>query len=146
MNKTQKVAWFNAIGILLVLSWVLYLTIQIGVKHRLPERIWILIWGPALILVTIVGIFFIRRKQSPIEPDSDERDKLIQHRAVLAAFVSVWIVLGAECIIPKFFVGSNGSLPIWLIPIINVSVFYIVFLVYSIAVLIQYGWRNKDGQ
>ena len=143
MNKTQKGAWLNLVGTLLVLASALHLTIQIGVKHKPPERIWILIWGPALILVIIVGIFFIRKKQSPAEPESDERDKLIQYRAVLAAFVSVWLLLAAESLIPKFIVGADGSLPVWLLPIINVCLLYIVLLVYSIAVLIQYGWGRK---
>jgi hypothetical protein len=145
MNKTQKGAWLNVVGTLLVLASALHLTIQIGVKHKPPERIWLLIWAPAIILVSIVGLFLIRRKQSPEEPESDERDKLIQYRAVLAAFVSVWLLLAAECLIPKYIIGMDGSLPVWLLPIINVCMLYIVLLVYSIAVLIQYG-RGVRGE
>jgi amino acid transporter len=143
MNKTQKGAWLNVVGTLLVLVLALYLTIEIGIRHKFPERIWVFIWAPAFILVTVIGIVLIRRKQSPAEPEADERDKLIQYRAVLAAFVSVWLVLAAESVIPKFIVGPDGSLPVWLLPIINVGLFYIVLLVYSVAVLIQYGRRVK---
>ena len=145
MNKTQKGAWLNLVGMLLGLAFVIYLIIQIGIRHGLPERIWILIWAPAIIIVTIVGLLFIHKKQSPAEPESDERDKLIQYRAMLAAFVSIWIALAAESVIPKFIVGPDGSLPVWLLPIMNVFLLFIVSLVYSVAVLIQYGWRDKDG-
>jgi len=71
---------------------------------------------------------------------------LIKKKAVLAAFVSVWIILLASSIIPRFIVGPDGAVPIWLLPIINVGVFYIVFLVYSVAVLIQYGWGAKTNE
>jgi hypothetical protein len=143
MNKTQKGAWLNVITFLFVLVLVVYFIIQMGIRHRLPELIFVLIWVPIFILVMIVGLFFICRKQSPTEPDFDERDRLIEHRAVLAAFVSVWVTLAAESIIPKFIVGSDGSLPVWLLPIMNGCLFIIVWLVYSIAVLVQYGFRGK---
>jgi hypothetical protein len=145
MNKTQKGAWLNVVTFLFVLVLVVYLIIQIGIRHKLPELYFVLIWAPAIILIMIVGLFFICRKQSPTEPDFDERDRLIEHRAVLAAFVSVWVTLAAESIIPKFIVGSNGSLPVWLLPIMNGCLFIIVWLVYSIAVLIQYG-RGTRGE
>jgi hypothetical protein len=143
MNKTQKGAWLNLVGTLLVLASAVFLTIQIAVKHKLPERVWI--FAPVFILATVLGIVFVKRKQSPREPESDERDKLIQYRAVLAAFVSVWLLLAAECVIPKYIIGIDGSLPIWLLPIINVCILYIVLLVYSIAVLVQYG-RGVRGE
>lgn len=145
MNKTQKGAWLNVAGTLLVLVSALLLTIQIGIRHRPPERIWIFIWAPFFILFTVIGILFVRKKQSPTEPESDERDKIIQYRAALVAFVSVWLLLAAECVIPKFIVGLDGSIPVWLLPIINVFFMYIVLLVYSVAVMIQYG-RGCKGE
>lgn len=111
----------------------------------MPERVWLDIWVLAFMLVTIIGIYFLRRKQSPAEPESDERDNLIKHRAVLAAFISVWLLFLAVSILAKFVVGANGSIPVFLLPIVTVGVFYIVLLVYSIAVLVQYG-RGSKGE
>ena len=145
MNKTQKGAWFNVAGVLLVLASALYIIIQIGVRHKLPERVWLCIWASAFVLVTSIGIFFFRRKQSPAEPESDERDNLIKHRAVLASFISIWPLFLVASVIPQFIVGANGSIPVFLLPILTVFMFYIVLLVYSVAVLIQYGQGAEDG-
>ena len=145
MNKTQKGAWLTVAGVLLVLASTLYITIQIGVRHKPPERVWLCIWVSAFVLVTSIGIFFFRRKQSPPEPESDERDNLIKYRAVLAAFISVWPLFLAASVIPKFIVGANGSIPVFLLPIVTVFMFYIALLVYSVAVLIQYARGAKDG-
>ena len=146
MNKTQKGSWYAISISLLSLALGIYMIVEIAVLRRSPEGFGRFFWLPAFLLITGIAIFFIRKKQSPVEVDSDERDNLIKKRAVLAAFVSVWIILSAVTIIPRFIVGSDGSVPIWLLPIINIGVFYIVLLVYSVAVLIQYGWGDKNGE
>jgi hypothetical protein len=52
--------------------------------------------------------------------------------------------LFAASIIPSFVAGDAGSIPVCLLPIINLGVFIIVMLVYSTAVLVQYGWGIKE--
>ena len=143
MNKTQKGAWYAISISLLSLALGIYMIVEIAVLRRAPEGFGRFFWLPAFLLTTGIAIFFIRKKQSPVEVDSDERDNLIKKRAVLAALVSVWIILSAVTIIPRFIVGPDGSVPIWLLPIINIGVFYIVLLVYSVAALIQYGWEGQ---
>lgn len=145
MNKTQKGAWLNVTGVLLVLAIVSYLTIQIGIQHRPPEGLVLYIWIPAFIIIIGIGIYFIRRKQSPAEPDSDERDNQIKQKAWIAAFISVWPLFLAASVAPQFFIGLDGSIPVWSLPIVTVGLFYIVLLVYSIAVLIQYGRGGNNG-
>ena len=139
MNKTQKGAWYSIVISLLSVALGIDVTVEIVVMRRVPEGFGLFFWVPAFLLITGTAIYFIRRKQSPAEVDSDERDEVIKKRAVLAAFVSVWIVLSALSVIPRFIVGADVSIPVWLLPIMNVGVFLIVFLVYSAAVLIQYG-------
>jgi len=87
-----------------------------------------------------------RRKQSPKEVDSDERDKLIQSRAVLIGFVSVWILLAAVSIILWLILGLDGAIPVWFLTIINLCVFSVVALIFQIAVLVQYGRPSKDSE
>ena len=137
--------YVNLATLLLFLVMGAYMTVEIVVMRRVPDGLGRFFWLPAFLLITGIAIYFIRRKQSPAEVDSDERDEVIKKRAVLAAFVSVWIVLLTLSVIPRFIVGPDGSIPIWLLPILNVGVFYIVFLVYSVAVLIQYS-RQAKGQ
>ena len=93
-----------------------------------------------------IPIIFLRKKQSPREVDKDERDSLIEKRAVIAAFVSVWILLFVATIIPRFIVGLDGSIPVWSLAFINIGILLIVLFVYSIAVLVQYGWGGKGGE
>ena len=89
---------------------------------------------------------FLCKKQSLAEVESDERDNLIIKRAILVSFVSVWIMLAAVCIIPRFIVGYTGSIAVWVLSLINFAIFLIAMFICSAAVLIQYGWGGKRGE
>jgi ABC-type Fe3+ transport system permease subunit len=143
MNKTQKGAWCNIAGTIFVFASVSYLIVQIGIRHMPPSRIVLNVTLCSCVLITGISLYFLRKKQSPTEPDSDERDNQIKQKAWIAAFVSVWPLFLAASIAPQFFVGLDGSIPVWSLPIVTVFLFYIVLLVYSIAVLIQYGCEGK---
>jgi hypothetical protein len=107
------------------------------------ERLWPLAVFCMLLAASIV---LSRRKQSPAEVESDERDRLIKYRAVAACFVSVWVLLAAATIIPRFVVGIRGAIPVWLLAFINLGVLLGALLVYSAAVLLQYGPGQKGGK
>ena len=147
MNKTQKGALVNLVGALLNIAIAVFLVVEIVVLRRLPEsfseKFWVII---AVCMLAPILIIFYRKKQSPAEVESDERDNLIKYRAVLASFISVWILLAAVPIIPRFVVGIAGTIPIWLLAFINVGVLLVAMLVYSVAILVQYGWGGKDGE
>ena len=141
MNKTQKGAVFTlAIAILLVgfAAAVLYTMLAAG--DRLAGTRLVKFWSWLVVIFMLSGAVYLRRKQSPGEPDSDERDKLIKRKAVLASFVSVWIALATATIVPMYMVGDEGSIPVCMLPIINVGILLIALLVYPTVVLIQYGW------
>lgn len=146
MNKTQKTAWLNLIMIVLCIAIGIWIIVEVFILGRIPEgayRFW-----PLIVFFLMIGasVIFLRKKQSPAEVDSDERDDLIKKRAALASFVSVWILLYATSVIPWFLFGPDGSIPVWLLPIINLGVLFAVMVIYSVAILLQYGWRGKDGQ
>ncbi len=143
MNKTQKGAWCNIAAITLVFASASYLAAQIGIRHTTPSRTVCSITFCGFILVTGISFYFLRKKQSPNEPDSDERDKQIKQKAWIAALISVPLIFLAASVAPQFLVGLNGYVPAWSLPIVTVLLFYIVLLVYSIAVLIQYGRGGK---
>jgi Na+/H+ antiporter NhaC len=143
MNKTQKVAWFNLAGTLLCFTFGIYLCVEIFVLKRQPGSFG-RFWGfLAFWLVIGIAIIFIRKKQSPTEPDSDERDELIKKRAGQISFVSVWLLLAAVILIAALILGEAGSIPVYLLTFINLGVFLAAMLIYSVAVLVQYGWRGK---
>ncbi len=143
MNKAQKVAWFNLAMALLGVAIGVWVIVELVVLGRLPEGFamaWPLI---AFWLLVVIVIISLRKKQSPAEVDADERDNLIKSKAVLVSFVSVWILLYASSVIPWFVVGGEGSVPVFLLAFINVGILLVVMLVYSIAILVQYGWKSK---
>jgi hypothetical protein len=144
MNKTQKGAWFMLGGTLLLIAFGIYIfAVMFAAGDRLKGTGWIRFGSLPLTLFLIVGVLFIRRKQSPNEPDSDERDNDIKKNAVLASFVSVWVSLFLLNIIPVYIVGETGSIAVSEFPIINTGIVFIAMLVYSTAILIQYGRSDK---
>lgn len=146
MNKTQKSAICNIAGTILVFAIVSYLIYQIGIRNMTPSRTGMYIVFCAAVLIAGISVYFLRRKQSQKEPDSDERDNQIKQRAWIAAFISVWPLFLTASVVPQFFVGLEGSVPVWSLPIVTVLLFYIVLFVHSIAVLIQYGWAGKGDK
>jgi len=147
MNKTQKVAWFNLVGMLLCFALITYIGVEIFIFRRLPEDLgqsWgFLAFWLVTGLVLCIATIFVRKKQSPTEPDSDERDELIKKRAGQISFVSVWLLLAAVILIAALILGEAGSVPVYLLTFINLGVFLTAMLIYSVAVLVQYGWRSK---
>ncbi len=146
MNRTQKGAWANIAGTIFVFVIVSYLIFQIGIRHMAPHQIGVYIILCVAVLITGISLYFLRKKQSPNEPDSDERDNQIKQRAWIAAFISVWPLFLAASVAPQFWAGLDGSVPVWSLPIVTVLLFYIVLFVYSVAVLIQYGIGGKNHE
>ena len=144
MNKTQKKAWYNLVRVLLCILIVIWSFI---VSFILPlSRFWHLVMPLGIPCVFVVTSFFLRKQQSPVEVDSDERDEVIKKRAVSISFVSAWILLAAATVIPLFVMGLEGSIAVLLLAFINLGVLFGALLVHSVAILVQYGRGGKDGE
>ena len=143
MNKTQKEAIFSLVGSLFGALLISYMFITLFVF-----KIWPLIFVAYLAVIVFViwalfSFIFLRRKQSPAEPDSDERDNLIKQKGVQASIVSIGFLLVIASVAPWLFVGLSGSIPVVFLPFINFGVSLIAFILYNVAVLIQYGRAGK---
>ena len=146
MNKTQKGAWFTLVVGLLCFAIIIYTVVKIFIFKSLPEGFGIF-WPLASVWLLIgTTIFFMRKKQSPVEVKSDERDNLIQKRAALVCFVLVWILLIISYVILWHIVGLDGSIPLYILPFIYLGVFFAAILVYNVAVLVQYGWGGGGNK
>ena len=143
MNRTQKVAWFNLAMVLLGIAIGVWVIVEVVFLRRLPEG-FAVAW-PLIVfwLLVVIAVISLGRKQSPAEVDADERDNVIKSKAVLASFVSVWVLLAVSSVIPRFVVGGEGSIPVFLLAFINVGILLVAMLVYCVAVLVQYGRRGK---
>ena len=145
MNKTQKCAWCVVLLSLLYLALNIYIGVEFFVLRRWPKGSY---W-PSLVFYLLIGIsiIFVRKKQSPAEPNSDERDELIKKRAARISLISAWwLLLATANLIAALILGEAGSIPVYLLSLINVSVFLMALLIYSVAILVQYGWRDKNNE
>ena len=94
MNRTQKNTWFALVESIFSLSvlGIIFIRIFWIPKPSHWESIHLL-W-PIVAAALVFALFFVRRKkQSPIEPENDERDRQIQQRAVITSYISIWLFL-----------------------------------------------------
>ena len=76
----------------------------------------------------------------------DERDQLINYRAVLGAYSVFWLVFTAACTIPWSIIGPSGSISVNVMPTVIVEGIAVFIFIQSLTTLIQYGWKGKDGK
>ena len=76
----------------------------------------------------------------------DERDQLIGKRPALVSHFILWLYFVVACIVPWWVIGPKGSIPVITLPVILIGGLVIFAFVQSLATLIQYGWRGKDGE
>ena len=147
MNKTQKNAWFSVAMFSLSIIVAGYNFYRVFIFKRLPDsflsRTWPIL---AFLLIFVPALILMRKKQSPAEVDFDERDGLIRKRAVMASYTSVWILLTIAILILWCVVGFDGTIAAWIFPFIILEVFFIAMIIYSIAILIQYGREENNHE
>jgi hypothetical protein len=145
MNRMQKIAWWTLISILagVIASGaavaVCYLIIGMPIHRALGGLGFICIAG-----VAGFGPLIFRQDKGKII--CDERDKLINSRAALASFTVAYLVTGVACMLPFFIRGSQATISIIWLPTIYGGAGLTAFIVYSVMILAQYGWRDKDGR
>jgi len=140
MNRTQKSAWFGLVVPTFPVIWFMIT----GIFWNNTLLIIIPIVG-FLLLVPVVMLVVLGKKQSPAEVASDERDYMIRSKAMLAGFISVFVMLIFLCSVmilasnDKTLVSAYMSVPL------SVLTFLVAIAVYSAAILIQYGKGGVNG-
>jgi amino acid transporter len=139
MNRTQKITFialaaYLFAGVMIICAIINMFSLQANTITRLGAHLSM----AAVFAMPVIAYFTLRRKQSPAEPDSDERDETIKQKATSVAFLAVCMFLLAASVIPFLFVGQRGSIPAVAMPVINLGIFIITMAVYSMAVLVQY--------
>ena len=143
MNKWQKMARFTLImlGLALGLSVtaVLVLRFAVGMSWRASMA--------GFAFIAIMG--FSRIRPSFFKKDKrglDERDLLIKQRAMLAAYWSFWPLFVLAAMAPFFVYGPDGKVSVLYLAWMVFGGMYWVFLIYSLTILNEYGWRDKDNE
>ncbi len=155
MNKTQKSAWCGVfISVFILLVPVIRMNIggavpalRTNIDSTIPmdplfaHLFFIII--PAVLL--LLAIFFINRKRNNAEAEIDERDRFIIRRALIATFVSICVIPIVACAVAIFALGPQATIPIGGFPMILYCGYIVFILIFSVAILVQYGRGGKDG-
>lgn len=140
MNRAQKAARFTLImlGLALGLSITAVLLLRFAVG--MP-------WHRSTAGFAFIGIMGF----SPIRPSLfkkdirslDERDLMIKQKAMVAAYWTFWPLFVLAAMAPIFVYGPDGVISVLYLCCMVFGGMYWVFLMYSITILNEYGWRDK---
>ena len=115
MNKLQKSAWINLLGVTICVSISTLCHYSLACRNvKGISYIMIFLLGGCL---TGLAVFLILRKKG-IEAGFDEREKAIHKRAFIWATSSLLVFLGCVCIIPFFTMGGGSDVPVFYLPVI----------------------------
>ena len=141
MNRVQKIARWTliwaaiALGLAAIAVAVLYSLFGFPIAYS----------GMAFLgLFGFVGIGSWIYPKEKGAVTCDERDRLINQRAALAAFGASYLVMGAGCMIPFFVLGYKAQIPVYWLPDIFMAGGITCFVVHSVAILIQYGSDSRQ--
>ena len=145
MNKWQKQARFT----LVVMATALTLSLTaVGILRYVFYLEWHNATGGFAFMALMAfsrvdpSMFRIRSRKPPL----DERDLLIKGKAMIAAYWGFWPIFVLMAMAPFFVYGPDGKVPVtYLCWMVFVGMF-VVMTLYSIAILEEYGWRDKDDE
>lgn len=141
MNRTLKGAWFGLAVPCVSLGW--YFCGSLLTNSYLLTFLPIVVF---LLIVPVVMFVVLRKKQSPAEVVSDERDNMIKAKAVSASFVSVLVMLVVLVVVMVLAADGEGMVNAFITIPFSVLILLVAIAVYSLTTLIQYGRGIKDGQ
>ncbi len=142
MNRAQKIARFNlmvistALTLSVIAIAVTYLFVGLPIQRAFGGFGFMGICG-------LMGLSPFLYKKERDKVSLDERDVLINYRAVLVAYSVFWLVFTAACMIPWSIIGPSGSISVNVLPIMLFGIGITLMLVHSLVILIQYGRRDK---
>jgi hypothetical protein len=153
MTKLQKQAWgmlfvtfavCPILTILVTLIDVKYLGMPLSIKlvtHALAPC------TMAIFMPLALNAFYIVRKPKQwkgVYP-YDERDQLILYNALLYVFYTLCTVFILGGMVLPSTIGIQ-SIPFYILPLCFSGVAVLTVFVYSVAILVQYGWKGKDNE
>ena len=148
MNRQTKEA---CLGLLLVVPMIVIIG-GVGVFIGYDKGISfgpLLMFGGTVIAGGLIWLvpFISSRIGKPKEKVSfDERDLLIHKRAVMAAYVVLWLYFAAACVIPWCVVGPQGSISVNIMPLALLGGLIVFTLAQGLATVVQYGRGGDDAK
>lgn len=145
MNRAQKIAWFSLIVILIALILsvtavgLLYFVVGLPMHRALG--------GSGLMgFCGLIGLSPLIFRKEKGKVGFDERDLVIQKRALLAAYITFWVLFVVAAMIPFFVLGPKGVISVQILPAMVIGGLIITTLVQSIVILEEYGWGGRKNE
>jgi len=141
MNRTQKIVWLMVIAISIGMVagctafGVLYF--KVGMPKALAGFGFVGIAG-----LGGLGPLIFRKDKGAVA--FDERDREIQRKSALAGFALAYLVVGIATMGPFTILGPRAPITTSWLPTIFGAAGITHFYAWSIAILVQYGRRNKN--
>ena len=138
MNRMQKMAWVGFLGCLTI--GVLYATV-FAVLFLAPAHRQVLCFISCSIPVALFAamVWAYRKKQSPAEPDCDERDSQISRRAIIVSFAGLCFLIYISDAVAILWTGVGGFIPTAILPVIHLGVGLLAVTIYYAAMIVFYG-------
>jgi len=141
MKRIQKIAWWLLVwisaGFVVSAIAVVVLYFKVGMPKAFAGISFMGIAGFGGLGPLIFG-------KDKDKVTCDERDKLINSRAAVAGFGAAFLVTGVACMLPFSILGPQATISITWLPMIFGAAALTSFFVHALAILIQYGWSNKN--
>jgi len=137
MNRTQKIALYNLIVIVISLSFSAGAVTIMALTFGFPSAFAGFGFLAICIFTTLAPLFFRKDKQCKVE--HDERDILIIKNSELTAnnCSNIYFVLVSITALLVF--GLNGTVSVLTLPVMIAGAYAISGLARSVSVLVQYG-------
>lgn len=136
MNRAQKIAWF----LITVLSVTVVLTlVAFGILYAIFGLPVAFAASGFMGLSGLAGFAPLIFKKDAGAVDLDERDILINTRSAVAGFACSFMFVGLVCMGTFFVFGPKASMQVFWLPLIFAGAGFTVYIVHSVAILVQYG-------
>jgi hypothetical protein len=142
MNRVQKIAWWLVVcistAVVISLAAVAILYVKLGMPKALAGFSFLAVAG----FGGLAPLIFPKDKG---KVTYDERDIIINRKAALAGFGASYLVTGLACMLPFTILGYQASISVCWLPNIFMAAGLTSFFVHSVAILVQYGWKEKKS-
>jgi len=142
MNRAQKIECFNLFVTALSTGGSLGAVILLARLVGMPKA-WAGMALMGLMGLMVLGPFIFRNEKGRDKVAFDERDMLIHKRAASAGYIATYVFFLTFCSGLLNSVGINGQVPGYMLLILLAGGFVVLMLAKALALIIQYGWRNK---
>ncbi len=144
MNRTQKIALYNLIVIIISMSFTAGAVTMLALSFGFPAASGGFGFLGLCIFTAPAPLLFRKEKQYKVE--YDERDILITKNSELTANNCSNTFLVVVSLTALFIFGLNGTVSVLALPVMVAGAYAISGLARSVSVLVQYGRGAKGEQ